>query len=48
MGNTVYDNNDNLIYLKSLGGYWEKYDYDSNGNEIYFENSNGKQIHYII
>jgi YD repeat-containing protein len=48
MGNTVYDNNGNLIYRENSNGFWVKYDYDDNGNEIYCENSNGEQIHYII
>jgi hypothetical protein len=30
--------NENLIYLENSVGYYE---YDSNGNEIYFENSKG-------
>ena len=44
MGNTVYDNNGNLIYRENSNGFWVKYDYDDNNNRIYYENSNG----YII
>jgi hypothetical protein len=31
-----------LIYFESSTGYWAKWEYDANGNQIYFENSNGE------
>jgi hypothetical protein len=41
MGNTVYDNNGNIIYRENSNEYWWKQDYDSNNNRIYFEDSTG-------
>lgn len=37
----IYDKNDKLIYLEFTSGYWEKWEYDSQGNQNYFENSIG-------
>ena len=37
----IKDKNDKLIYLEFSSGYWAKHEYDSQGNVIYFENSNG-------
>ena len=37
----IYDKNDKLIYLEFTSGYWEKWEYDSQGNVIYFEDSSG-------
>jgi len=37
----IKDTNGNLVYFEISGGYWEKWEYDSKGKEIYFENSNG-------
>ena len=33
--------NNKLIYLESSGGFWAKWEYDSQGTEIYYESSNG-------
>ena len=35
----LYDDKGNQIYYDSLGGYWEKYEYDADGNVTYYENS---------
>ena len=40
----IRDKNGKLIYLEYSGGYWEKYEYDSQGNQIYLENSKGTII----
>ena len=37
----IKDKNGGLIYLEELR-YWAKYEYDSKGKEIYFEDSEGK------
>jgi len=37
----IRNKNGNLIYLEDSDGYWEKYEYDSQGHRIYFETSNG-------
>ena len=34
----------NLIYRQFKDGFWAKYEYDDNGKEIYYENSNGKIV----
>ena len=35
----------NEIYYEDLfPGYWVKYEYDSGGNQIYYENSNGEIV----
>ena len=31
-----------LIFYENSKGEWEKYKYDENGNEIYWEDSTGK------
>ena len=36
----VLDKNSNLIYFENEGG-WRKYKYDSQGNIIYYEDSDG-------
>lgn len=36
----IKDKNHNIIYIET-SIYWAKREYDSNGNEIYYENSNG-------
>ena len=33
-----------IIYLERHDGYWAKWEYDSEGNQIYFEDSDGKII----
>ena len=33
-------------YYENSDGYWEKSTYDSNGNEIYWEDSNGEKYEY--
>jgi len=40
----IIDKNDHCIYGEDLCGYWEKREFDSQGNEIYFENSGGEII----
>ena len=37
----IKDKNDKLIYLEFSIGYWKKWEYDSEGNVIYLENSHG-------
>jgi hypothetical protein len=37
----IKDKNGNQIYLEYSYGYWIKWEYDSKGNKIYFENSDG-------
>ena len=32
------------IYIESISGYWAKREYDSQGNEIYYEDSDGEII----
>ena len=39
-----YDTNGNIIYNERSDGYWVKREYDSDCNEIYYENSNGQII----
>ena len=36
-----YDNNDNLTYFECSTNYWDKQEFNKNGNQIYYENSNG-------
>ena len=38
----IRDKNDNLIYLEDSGGGWIKFERDSQGKEIYYEDSNGE------
>jgi hypothetical protein len=38
---TIIDKNDHCIYGEDSSGYWCKTEFDSQGNQIYFENSNG-------
>jgi len=40
----IMDNQGRLIYFEESYGYWEKAEYDQNGNQIYYENSNGRII----
>ena len=37
----IRDKNGNTIYLENSYGYWTKREYDSQGNQIYFEDSGG-------
>jgi uncharacterized membrane protein len=37
----IRNQNDKRIYIENSKGYWSKREYDSEGNEIYFENSDG-------
>ena len=37
----IKDKNRNEIYLERRNEYWVKREYDSSGNEIYYENSQG-------
>jgi len=37
----IKDSNGNCIYSEDLMGYWIKREYDTNGKEVYFENSHG-------
>jgi len=44
-GNLVIRNkNDKRIYIVEASGFWAKWEYDSEGNEIYYKNSNGTII----
>jgi len=38
----IKDGNGNLIYLEFENQYWAKYRFDSEGNQVYYENSDGK------
>jgi hypothetical protein len=38
----IRDKNVNIIYREFSNGRWAKYEYDSGGNQIYFENSLGE------
>ena len=40
----IRDKNSRLIYIEDCSGFWTKREWDSQGNQIYLENSNG----YII
>ena len=40
----IKDKNGNVIYSEDSYQYWVKTEYDSNGNLIYFKNSDGKII----
>jgi hypothetical protein len=37
----IKDKSGNIIYSENSNGYWIKSEYDSNGKETYYENSNG-------
>jgi hypothetical protein len=37
----VIDKNEHCIYSEDYGGYWLKREYDSQGERIYFEDSDG-------
>jgi hypothetical protein len=44
-GNLVIrDNNGNLIYWENSDGFWEKHEFDFEGNELYYQNKNGEII----
>ena len=46
-GNLVIkDGSDKGIYLENSNGYWARYKYDSQGNAIYYVNSDGLIIDY--
>jgi len=38
---TIIDKNDHCIYGEDSSGYWCKIEFDSQNNQIYFENSDG-------
>ena len=40
----LYDSNGKLIYFEDSYGYWFKQEFDTNNNQIYYENSNGAII----
>ena len=40
----IKDNNGKVIYSENSNGFWWKSEFDSNGNEIYYEDSKGKII----
>lgn len=55
--NSIYSNKGKLIYSEVANGYWEKWEYDANGNQTYFEDelgfwakwgydANGNQIYH--
>ena len=37
----IRDKNGKRIYYELSNGDWKKYEYDSQGNEIYYKHSNG-------
>lgn len=37
----IKDKNNREIYYENSDGYWERREWDSNGNRIHFENSSG-------
>ena len=37
----IRNKNNNLIYYENSEGFWSKREYDSQGNEIYWENPSG-------
>jgi len=37
----IRNQNGKRIYIENSKGYWSRREYDSEGNEIYFENSDG-------
>ena len=37
--NKIYNKNRNLLYWEGSGGYWQKREYDENGYQIYYEDS---------
>ena len=37
----IRNKNGDLLYYEHSSGYWEKREFDSQGNQIYFENSDG-------
>ena len=41
MGDSIYGNKGKLIYSEVANGYWEKWEYDANGNQTYFEDELG-------
>jgi hypothetical protein len=40
----IKDKRGNNVYHESLNGFWVKREFDSQGNQIYFENSVGEII----
>ena len=42
----IRDKSGNQIYLENSNGDWAKWEYDSQGDEIYFEDSGGLIIDY--
>ena len=42
----IKDKNGRTIYHELSNGYWAKWEWDSKGNRIYYENSNGTIIDY--
>ena len=40
----IYNLDGYPIYIESISGYWAKREYDSQGNEIYYEDSDGEII----
>ena len=37
----IKDRDGNLVYMEFLSGYWVKREFDLQGNQIYFESSDG-------
>ena len=40
----IKDKNGYVIYCEDSNGFWQKSEFDSNGKEIYYENSYGKIV----
>jgi hypothetical protein len=44
----IRDKYHRLIYWEDSGGFWEKREFDSQGNKVYYENSNGEIVDHRI
>ena len=40
----IKDKNGNIIYCENSYRFWSKSEYDSNGKEVYLENSDGEIV----
>ena len=40
----IYGKNERPIYLEGSDGFWAKYEHDSQGNRIFYEDSSGEII----
>lgn len=44
----IYNESGRQIFGFSRNNYWVKIDYDHEGNRIYYENSQGSVVNYMI